>query len=151
MYLLKIKVSENGGRGMTKKEREAHFISYINPNNLPYDNLPEYITKCSNCGCGLSNVAFYCPICGVKINERVVHARDNSIIIYPSWIPVSERLPEKHDCYLVTTKWKGSYSGDVYIETNMAVFREKPKEWDCAGVIAWMPLPEPYTESEEDK
>lgn len=60
------------------------------------------------------------------------------------WIPVSERLPEKQDCYLVTTKWKGSYSGDVYIETNMAVYREKPKEWDCVDVIAWMPLPSSY-------
>lgn len=61
-----------------------------------------------------------------------------------SWIPVSERLPEKQDCYLVTTKWKDSYSGDVYIETNMAVYREKPKEWDCVDVIAWMPLPSSY-------
>ena len=60
------------------------------------------------------------------------------------WIPVSERLPENQDCYLVTTKWKGSWSGDVYIETNMAVYRERPKEWDCKDVIAWMPLPEPY-------
>lgn len=60
------------------------------------------------------------------------------------WIPVRERLPENHDSYLVTTKWKGSYSGDVYIETNMAMYREKQKEWDCVGVIAWMPLPEPY-------
>ena len=66
------------------------------------------------------------------------------------WIPVSERLPEKQDCYLVTTKWKGSYSGDVYIETNMAVYREKQKEWDCVDVVAWMPLPEPYRESEEE-
>ena len=64
------------------------------------------------------------------------------------WIPVSERLPEKQDCYLVTTKWKGSYSGDVYIETNMAVYREKSKEWDCADIIAWMPLPTPYKESD---
>lgn len=60
------------------------------------------------------------------------------------WIPVSEKLPEKGGDYLVTIEWKGSYSGDVYIETNMAVYREKEKEWDCAGVIAWQPLPEPY-------
>ena len=67
------------------------------------------------------------------------------------WIPVSERLPEKQDCYLVTTKWKGSYSGDVYIETNMAVYREKTKEWDCKGVIAWREIPEPYKEGDDDK
>lgn len=66
------------------------------------------------------------------------------------WIPVGERLPEEQDCYLVTTKWKGSYSGDVYIETNMAVYRERQKEWDCADdVIAWMPLPKPYKEDKE--
>lgn len=65
-------------------------------------------------------------------------------IDYTRWISVSERLPEKGGAYLVTTEWKGSYSGDVYTETNMAVYREKEKEWDCAGVIAWMPLPEPY-------
>lgn len=63
------------------------------------------------------------------------------------WIPVSERLPEKGGAYLVTIKWKGSYSGDVYTETNMAVYKEKEKEWDCAGIVAWMPIPEPYAPS----
>lgn len=134
MYLLKIKVSENGGRGMTKKEREAHFISYINPNNLH-----EYITKCSNCGCGLSNVAYYCPICGVKINKRVVHARDDRIIIYPSWIPVSKRLPEESQKVLVTDKFD--------VVTTAMYFRQSPFWREM--VVAWMPLPEPYRESEE--
>lgn len=67
------------------------------------------------------------------------------------WIPCSERLPEESGDYLVTTKWKGSYSGEVYIETNMAVYRKKSKEWDCVDVIAWKPLPQPYAESEEDE
>ena len=67
------------------------------------------------------------------------------------WIPCAERLPEKDGCYLVTYKWKGSYSGDTYVETTMAVYREKPKEWDCKDVIAWMPLPEPYKAESEDK
>lgn len=147
MYLLEIKVSENGGRGMTKKEREAHFISYINPNNSHSDNSLEYITKCSNCGCGLSNVAFYCPICGVKINERVVHARDNSIIIYPSWIPVSERLPEENISVIGTTKYDDIYETELYDDCG-------EKKWYADGcydvpIVAWMPLPEPYRESED--
>ena len=65
------------------------------------------------------------------------------------WIPCSERLPEEDGDYLVTTKWIGSYSGDVYIETHVAYYRKKPKEWDCVDIIAWMPLPEPYKEGEE--
>lgn len=68
-----------------------------------------------------------------------------------SWIPISERLPEESGDYLVTTKWKGRYSGNVYVETNMAEYRRKTKEWDCVDVIAWMPfLPQAYTESESD-
>lgn len=66
-----------------------------------------------------------------------------------SWIPVSERLPEEDGDYLVTTKWIGSYSGDVYIETHVAYYRKKPKEWDCVDIIAWMPLPLPFKESED--
>lgn len=59
------------------------------------------------------------------------------------WIPCSERLPEKWGDYLVTMKWKGVGFGEVYIETNMAVYDNRAKEWDCTDVIAWMPLPKP--------
>lgn len=66
------------------------------------------------------------------------------------WIPCTERLPKEDGCYLVTIKWKGSYSGDTYVETTMAEYREKSKEWDYVDVIAWMPLPEPYREESEE-
>ena len=45
----------------------AHFIRYINHNYSPFDNSPEYIMRCSNCGCALSEGAFYCPNCGAKM------------------------------------------------------------------------------------
>ena len=67
------------------------------------------------------------------------------------WIPVSERLPEASGNYLVTTKWEGGYSGNVYVETTMAMYRKKMKEWDCVDVIAWMPRPQAYTESEGEE
>ena len=56
------------------------------------------------------------------------------------WIPVSERLPEKNGRYLVSnTKWGAN-------EVDWNIFYKEPKEgwlWE-EGVIAWMPLPEPY-------
>ena len=83
---------------------------------------------------------------GIEALEMAIKALEQT-----GWIPVSERLPEEDGAYLVTTKWKGSYSGDVYIETNMAMYREQTKEWDCVDVIAWMPLPQPYKAESEDK
>lgn len=47
----------------------AHFIRYINHNYSPFDNSPEYIMRCSNCGGALSEGAFYCPNCGAKMEE----------------------------------------------------------------------------------
>lgn len=59
------------------------------------------------------------------------------------WIPVSERLPQDSDYYLVTTSW-----GDV----EQIWFAHKKdyditeSEWreDDDNPVAWMPLPEPY-------
>ena len=48
------------------------------------------------------------------------------------WIPVSERLPEKDDLYLVY--FDGEY--------NLVYFSNGA--FSYSGVIAWMPLPEPY-------
>ena len=59
------------------------------------------------------------------------------------WIPCSERLPEKNDEVLVT----GKVDNALYVDID---------EWTGAGfwinangVIAWMPLPEPYKEEED--
>lgn len=58
------------------------------------------------------------------------------------WVPVSERLPEKNGCYLVSTTGENNYIIDIafYIEGM----------WHKASRIkAWMPLPEPYREDGE--
>lgn len=59
---------------------------------------------------------------------------------YSRWIPVEERLPENPGKYLVTVK-----NGNVYAGT----FDAYSGQFQGA-VLAWMPLPSPYTaESEE--
>lgn len=54
------------------------------------------------------------------------------------WIPCSERLPEKDGYYQVTIDL------NCDIEKFIAVSQFQKGEWEAIGVIAWMPLPEPY-------
>ena len=54
----------------------------------------------------------------------------------PKWIPVTERLPEYGTQVLAIHK-DGDYEVNHVID-------EEDGEWFLNGVIAWMPLPEPY-------
>jgi len=86
----------------------------------------------------------------------------------PKWIPVSERLPEKHGDYLITIEngdvfncyfnpdycYDGydngafTYTQEYFDHENMGSLGAEEFVFD--GVVAWMPLPEPYkAESEE--
>lgn len=51
----------------------------------------------------------------------------------PKWIPVSERLPEDDDLYLITFD-----NGEI----DLVAFDRG--DFSYSGVIAWMPLPQPY-------
>ena len=67
------------------------------------------------------------------------------------WIPVSERLPEAREGVILSTKeWTGE---GCYWETTKHHVIWKGYRWDTTywddEVIAWMPLPEPYTERQE--
>lgn len=70
----------------------------------------------------------------------------------PRWVPVTERLPEESDDYLVT-------NGDVDVETayfahpkDYAISNGEWREiWYEDDVIAWMPLPQPYKAGSEGK
>ena len=74
------------------------------------------------------------------------------------WIPVSERLPEDHDWYVIVVKEKST--GYQYIPRiashnhdncwSIIDTEDADKEWlDDLECIAWMPLPAPYKEVEE--
>lgn len=73
----------------------------------------------------------------------------------PFWIPVSERLPEEPEeneifdnkpleLYLVSIK------GDPYPFRAFWNGKFFTNGWQKCEVTAWMPLPEPYRESEEE-
>lgn len=59
------------------------------------------------------------------------------------WIPVSERLPEKDEQYLVTTT-NGDIARYVFNKNGNSL------EYWRRCVIAWMPLPRPYKSESED-
>lgn len=76
------------------------------------------------------------------------------------WIPCSERLPEEEEYVLISkkpTKISGSkWSVDIAIRTSDP--RSGKIQWRDSGfgviqddkVLAWMPLPEPYSERREE-
>ena len=61
----------------------------------------------------------------------------------PDWIPVSERLPDKNGKCLVSLDF-----GDVSLDSY-------DKDWGfvcyVGNVIAWMPLPAPYTTDHQEE
>lgn len=72
-----------------------------------------------------------------------------------SWIPVTKRLPDDYDRYLITTKdGRVEIVGYGYTDdhTNEIAFHEWNDEgWQCwkPDVTAWMPLPKPYKAESE--
>ena len=70
------------------------------------------------------------------------------------WIPVTERPPEDHDQYLITTDddrvemINYGYTNDLPDE--IAFYQWDDEEWQCwkPKVTAWMPRPKPYEPQE---
>ena len=79
-----------------------------------------------------------------KTNDSIVEAQAIDILCdLPSaqqWTPISERLPEEQQIVVTYQKW-GEYKLNLIIDGT---------EWYWDGVVAWMPLPEPYREEAEN-
>lgn len=66
------------------------------------------------------------------------------------WIPVSEKLPEQLEKVLVFTNHDSYYIARLNTKKEWVCIAEMvATEINYAEVIAWMPLPEPYKESED--
>ena len=77
------------------------------------------------------------------------------------WICCSERLPENDDdvlCWYEYRIMQGTHEGEMNQKFEIGYYNKYFKRWggevssgrDCK-VIAWMPLPEPYKESENNE
>ena len=63
------------------------------------------------------------------------------------WISVSERLPDKEGNYLMTAQPTYNHAKDIRI----AHWSGRWVGYVKSEIIAWMPLPEPYTEEGENE
>ena len=60
----------------------------------------------------------------------------------PRWIPVTERLPEESNEYLVSTVWEDVTTDYFRTDSGWMTFEKKE-------ILAWMPLPQPYKAESE--
>lgn len=82
-----------------------------------------------------------------KLSEKIEKAQERT-----RWIPVTERLPESGSMVLVSLE--GISIPDIAEcgGTSQEGIKFRPVDNDFAyakGIVAWMPLPEPYTEEKE--
>jgi len=94
-----------------------------------------------------------------KAFDALEQAETNCSEIPNNWIPCSERMPEEE--YVLISKKPTKISGDkwcVAIAIRTADQRSRKVQWRDSGfgiipddkVLAWMPLPEPYQEGEQE-
>ena len=86
----------------------------------------------------LQHIAYMQTLEIQKLNARIAELEAER-----RWIPVSERLPEKDGYYLVSDD-----HGDIMSCEFLADYKGEPI-WDVAGVLYWMPLPEPPEMAED--
>ena len=101
-----------------------------------------------------------CDVQDEEAVEMAIAALEGKDTNVPSkWIPVSERLPEEGHDVLITKesfKIKGYEQNVIKAKRSVDPRSGKIEWWSEFGalkdkaVLAWMPLPEPYKEGEQN-
>lgn len=102
-----------------------------------------------SCDAKLFNDATYAQQLGKEaehlISNGVTFAKNTNV---PSWIPVTERLPNKDGSYLIRTKSGAVFTAKFYSEKTFPPTRYRPTEYKRTAqwsgnrkVTEWMPLP----------
>lgn len=90
--------------------------------------------------------------------ERVIRGALEALPSAHQWIPCSERLPNANGIYIVTRKISDGFECQNITD---ACYFDGSNTWHddtrvnherkyLADVLAWMPLPEPYREDEDE-
>lgn len=117
--------------------------------NLLQNDLEGFETMISEHGEGLAH--------GTRIALNRI-AEQPTIDPHSQWIPVTERLPEENENYIVTACDEGSPAGEgIWCSTVVVVAEYYGGSWiwydggceySLEGIVThWMPLPEPYKEA----
>ena len=70
-------------------------------------------------------------------------------LVLPAWIPCSERLPEEKKEVLISADGE-LYIAEYEMDHGKGYWNEVIEYGYVMGVDAWMPLPEPYKEENDD-
>ena len=123
---------------------------------ITYDN---GTVRYADIGCDSNLTAIYDVIAviqQIKPRSKAIERIERGVYSLPpaqpeqQWIPCSERLPEHGGRYLI------SVLDGINRRTTVAPYLPRCKAWTMNGrmaywkVIAWLPLPEPYREEEQD-
>lgn len=96
----------------------------------------------------------------ILMHMETMKSEDIQPVVHGEWIPCSDRLP-KDEYVLISKKPQKYIGGDrwcVSIAIRIADPRSGKIQWRDSGfgviqddkVLAWMPLPEPYKEGEQN-
>lgn len=85
----------------------------------------------------------FCKIWQIKQDIKIIETQPQ----VGEWIPVSERLPETDDLMLVSCRTKKGVNSVNRAYCSNGAWHGSGS---MSGVVAWMPLPEPYKGGAEE-